>query len=107
MSGATSRVTSCATSRGTRTRGVDEVVDEEPCDESRDVPKQPDARRRKIDPALTGERRIASMDLGESTSRLILLTRILRIRPVVMITPTWRASCRCFRPANLQRGNPR
>jgi hypothetical protein len=27
------------------------------------------------------------MDLGESTSRLILLTRVLRIRSVVMITP--------------------
>jgi hypothetical protein len=47
--------------RGTRTRGVGEVVDDEPArrelvnDESRDkphdVPKQPDARRRKIDPA--------------------------------------------------------
>jgi hypothetical protein len=45
------------------------------------------------------------MDLGESMSRLILLTRVLRIRPVVMITPTWSASCRCFRPANLPRGS--
>jgi hypothetical protein len=68
------------------------------------VPKQPDARRRKIDSALTGERRLTSMDLGESMSRLILLTRVLRILSVVMITPTWRASCRCFRLANLTRG---
>jgi hypothetical protein len=68
------------------------------------VPKQPDARRRKIDSALTGERRLTSMDLGESMSRLILLTRVLRILSVVMITPTWRASCRCFRLANLPRG---
>jgi hypothetical protein len=50
------------------------------------VPKQPDARCSKIDSTLTGARRLASMDLGESTSRLILLTRVLRIRPVVMIT---------------------
>jgi hypothetical protein len=103
-SGATSRVTSRATCRGIRTRGVVAVVDNEPCDEPRDVPKQPEARHRKIDSALTGARRLASMDLGESMSRLILLTRVLRIRPVVMITPTWRASCRCFRPANLPRG---
>jgi hypothetical protein len=52
---------------------------------------------------LTGARRLASMDLDELTSRLILLTRVLRFRPVVMITPTWHASCRCFRPANLPR----
>jgi hypothetical protein len=58
------------------------------------VPKQPDTRRGKIDSALTGARRLASMDLCESMSRLILLTRVLQIRPVVMITPTWRASCR-------------
>jgi hypothetical protein len=67
---------------------------------------QPEARRRKIDSALTRARQLASMDLSESTSRLILLTRVLRIRPVVMITPTWRASCRCFRPANLPKGVP-
>jgi hypothetical protein len=111
-------MTSHATCRGTRTRGEDQVDDDEPArggvvddkrrdeprDEPRDVPKQPEARRRKIDSALTRARRLASMDLGESTSRLILLTRVLRIRPVVMITPTWRASCRCFRPANLPRG---
>jgi hypothetical protein len=36
--------------------------------------------------------------------RLILLLEVLRIRLVVMITPTWRASCRCFRSANLPRG---
>jgi hypothetical protein len=82
-------------------RGGGEVVDDEPVrggvvdnkqrDEPRDVPKQPEARRRKIDSALTRARRLASMDLGDSTSRLILLTRVLRIRPVVMITPTWRA----------------
>jgi hypothetical protein len=71
------------------------------------VPKQPEARRRKIDSALTRARQLASMDLGESTSRLILLTRVLRIRPVVMITPTWHASCRCFGSANLPRGYPR
>jgi hypothetical protein len=71
------------------------------------VPKQPEVRRRKIDSAVTRARRLASMDLGESTSRLILLTRVLRIRPVVLITPTWRASCQCFRPANLPRGYPR
>jgi hypothetical protein len=35
---------------------------------------------------------------------LILKMMVLRIRPVVMITPIWRASCRCFRPANLPRG---
>jgi hypothetical protein len=87
--------------------GVVEVVDDEPRDEPRDVPKQPDARRRKIDSALTGARQLASMDLGKSTSRMILLTRVLRIHLVVMITPTWRASCRCFRPANLPRGYPR
>jgi hypothetical protein len=72
-------VMSYATCRGTRTRGVGEVVDDEPArgevvddepvrgevvdDESRDktrnVPKQPDARRRKIDSALTGARRLA------------------------------------------------
>jgi hypothetical protein len=40
-SGATSRVTSRATYRGTRTRGVGEVVD----DELRDVPRYLDARR--------------------------------------------------------------
>jgi hypothetical protein len=143
-SGATSRVTSRATRRGTRTRGGGKVVDDEPArggvvdderreeprDESRDVPRHPDARRcrssrrrprdeprdvpkqlqarlRKIDSVLTGARRHASMDLGESMSRFILLTRVLRIRPVVIITPTWRASCRCFRPANLPRGYPR
>jgi hypothetical protein len=105
-------------SRGTQTHGRGRVVDDEPArggvaddersdeprDEPRDVPKQPEARRRKIDSALTRARRIASMDLGKSMSRLILLTRVLRIRPVVMITPTWRASCRCFGPANLPRG---
>jgi hypothetical protein len=110
-----------ATCRGTRTRGGGEVVDDkperggvvdnerrdEPRDEPRDVPKQPEARRKKIYYALTRARRLASMDLGESTSRLILLTRVLRIRPVVMIAPTWRASCRCFRLANLPRGYPR
>jgi hypothetical protein len=69
------------------------------------VLRQPEARRRKIDSALTRARRLASMDLGESTSRLILLMRILQIRPVVMITPIWHASCRCFRPANLPRGS--
>jgi hypothetical protein len=118
-SGATSRMTSRAMCRGTQTRGVGEVVDddepgvvdderrEEPRDEPRNVPKQPEAWRRKYDYALTRARRLASMDLGESTSRLILLMRVLRIRPVVMITPTWRASCRCFRPANLPRGYPR
>jgi hypothetical protein len=42
-----------------------------------------------------------------SCSRLILLMKVLRIRPVVMITPTWRASCRCFRPAKLPKGYPR
>jgi hypothetical protein len=80
------------------------VVDDEPRDELHHVPRHPDARRRKIDSALTVTRRLASMDLGESMSRLILLTRVLRIRLVVMITPTWRASCQCFRPANLPRG---
>jgi hypothetical protein len=84
-------------------RDVVEVVDDEP----RDVPKQPEARCRKIDSALTGASGLASMDIGESTSRLILLTKVLRIHPVVMITPTWRASCRCFRPANLPRGSLR
>jgi hypothetical protein len=84
--------------RGTRTRGVGEVVDDKPArgevvddesrDKPRDVPKQPDAQRRKIDSALTGARRLASMDLGELTSRLILLMRVLRVCPVVMITPT-------------------
>jgi hypothetical protein len=96
-SGATSRVTSRATCRGTRMHGRGEVVDDEPArggvvnderrdgprDEPRNVPKQLDAQRRKIDSTLTGARRLASMDLGESTSRLILLTRVLRIRPVV------------------------
>jgi hypothetical protein len=105
-SDATIRVTSRATCRGTRTRGGGEVVDDEPArggvvdderrdephDEPRDVSRHPDARRRKIDSALTRATRLASMDLGESTSRLILLTRVLRIRPMVMITPTWRAS---------------
>jgi hypothetical protein len=38
---------------------------------------------------------------------LILKMKVLRVRSVVMITPTWRASCRCFRPANLPRGYPR
>jgi hypothetical protein len=71
------------------------------------VPRHTEARRRKIDSALTRARRLASMDLGESTSRFILLTRVLRIRPVVMITPSWHANCRCFRPANLPRGYPR
>jgi hypothetical protein len=80
----TNRVTSRTTCRGTRTRGIVEVVDDEPLD----VPKEPDAWRRKIDSALIGARRLASMDLSESTSRLILLRRVLRIRPVVMITPT-------------------
>jgi hypothetical protein len=94
----TSGATSHATCRGTWTRGVGKVVDDEPAqcevvdDESRDkpcdVPKQTNARRRKIDFDLTGERRLDSMDLDESMSRLILLTRVIRIRPVVMITPT-------------------
>jgi hypothetical protein len=44
---------------------------------------------------------------ADTPSRLILMIKVLRIRPVVMITPTWRASCRCFRPANLPRGYPR
>jgi hypothetical protein len=66
-------------------RGRREVINDEPArgevvdderrdelrDEPRDVPKQPEARRRKIDSALTRARRLASMDLGESTSRLI------------------------------------
>jgi hypothetical protein len=102
-----SHATSRATCRSNRTRDVGEVVDDEPHDEPRDVPRHPDARRRKIDSALTGARRLDLMDLGESTSRLILLTRVLRIRPMVMITPTWRASRRCFRLANLPRGYPR
>jgi hypothetical protein len=71
------------------------------------VPRHPEARRGKIDSALTRGRRLASMDLGELTSRLILLSRVLRIRLVVMITTTWRTSCRCFRPANLPRGYTR
>jgi hypothetical protein len=89
-----------ATCRGTRTRDGGEVVDDEPArsgvvdderrDEPRDVPKEPEVRRRKIDSALTRARRLASMDLGKSTSRLILLTRVLLIHPVVMITPTRR-----------------
>jgi hypothetical protein len=55
-----SHATSRATTRGTRTRGVGEVVDDEPArgevvddeprdklrDEPRDVPRHPDARRR-------------------------------------------------------------
>jgi hypothetical protein len=56
MSGATSRKTSRATCRGTRARGVVEVVDDEhgvvdderrdePQDEPRDVPRHPGARR--------------------------------------------------------------
>jgi hypothetical protein len=47
-----SLLTSRSTCQGTRTRGVGEVVDDEP----RDVPKQLDARRRKIDSALIGTR---------------------------------------------------
>jgi hypothetical protein len=39
-------VTGHATCRGTRTRGVGEVVDDESRDKPRDVPKQLDARRR-------------------------------------------------------------
>jgi hypothetical protein len=99
-------------------RGEEEVVDDEPArggvvdderrdephDELRDVPRHSEARHRKIDSALTRARRLASMDLGESTSRFILLTRVLRIRPVVMITPTWRASCRCFSRQTYQGG---
>jgi hypothetical protein len=54
-----------------------EVVDDEQRDEPRDVPKQPEVRCRKIDSALTRARRHASMDLSESTSRMILLTRVL------------------------------
>jgi hypothetical protein len=50
-----SHATSRAMRRGTGMRSVVEVVDDEPCD----VPKQPDARRRKIDSALTGARRLA------------------------------------------------
>jgi hypothetical protein len=52
----TIHVMSPATCRGTRTRGVGEVIDDEPargevvddesCDKPRDVPKLPDARRR-------------------------------------------------------------
>jgi hypothetical protein len=46
-----SRVTGRATCRGTRTRGVGEVIDDErrnePCDELRDEPRQPVARRRR------------------------------------------------------------
>jgi hypothetical protein len=52
MSGATSRVKGRATCRGTRTRGGDEVVDDEygvfddeRRNEPRDVPRHPDARR--------------------------------------------------------------
>jgi hypothetical protein len=40
-----SRVTSRATCRGTRTRGVVEVVDDERRDELRDVPRHSDVRR--------------------------------------------------------------
>jgi hypothetical protein len=58
-------------------RGGGEVVDDErrdePRDEPRDVPRQPEARRRKIDSTLTRARRLASMDLGESTSRFDLV----------------------------------
>jgi hypothetical protein len=60
MSGATSRVSSRATCRGTRTRGGGKVVEDEPArggvvddewrdeprDEPRDVPKHQGARRR-------------------------------------------------------------
>jgi hypothetical protein len=46
-----SRVTGRATCRGTQTRGVVEVVDDErrdePGDELRDVPRHPDVRRRR------------------------------------------------------------
>jgi hypothetical protein len=38
---------------------------------------------------------------------LILKMKVLRVRSVVMITPTWRASCRSFRLTNLPRGYPR
>jgi hypothetical protein len=44
--GATSRVMSRAMCRGTRTHGVVEVVDDEPRDESHDMPRLPDARHR-------------------------------------------------------------
>jgi hypothetical protein len=86
--------TSGATCRGTWTRGVGEVVDDEPVrgevvnDEPRDVLKQPDARHRKIDSASIGARPLALMDFSESTNIFIFLTRVLRIRSVVMITPT-------------------
>jgi hypothetical protein len=42
-----SRVTGRATCRGTRTRGVDEVVDDKPHNEPRDVPRHPVAWRRR------------------------------------------------------------
>jgi hypothetical protein len=38
--------------------------------------------------------------------RLILLVKVLRIRPVVMITPTWRANCRCFSTGKPTKGVP-
>jgi hypothetical protein len=56
-----------------------------------------DVQRRKIDSALTGARRLASMDPGESTSRLILLTRVPSNSPDDRDDgPTVGASCRCL-----------
>jgi hypothetical protein len=37
--------------------------------------------------------------------RLILKMKVLRVRSVVIIISTWRASCLCFNPTNLPRGN--
>jgi hypothetical protein len=83
-SGATSHVTSRVTCRGTRTRGVGEVVDDEPArdgvvnderrdeprDEPRDVPRHPDAWHRQSSRQRAYARRSSCrMDLpGPTTS---------------------------------------
>jgi hypothetical protein len=56
-----------------------------------------------------GTQRVAegAQDEFDPDDRLVEIDfdgEVLRIRPVVMITPTWCASCRYFRPAKLPRG---
>jgi hypothetical protein len=77
MSGATSRKTSRATCRGTRTRDGGKVVDDEqrdePRDEPRDVPRHPDARRRRSRSLQPGEWRRVLAVHGE--------VNVERVRP--------------------------
>jgi hypothetical protein len=70
------------------------------------LPLRTPTRRLRIEPCVSLCLSFVAHDTI-TLNRLISTARVLRIHPVVIITPTRRASRRCFRPANLPRGYTR